>query len=114
MPYRSIRAIIEHQDVISASGDMTVAGGGATHEGAPHRRADDRGGWKARGHLHRARRVFRVVAENRDARTTPLAEVMTRNAQTIHPDKAFPDALRLMYEGGFRHVPVVEDGRPWA
>ena len=37
---------------------------------------------------------------------------MTRNPQTIHPDKAFPDALHLMHEGGFRHVPVVEDGRP--
>ena len=56
--------------------------------------------------------LFRVVAEDRDARTTRLADVMTRNPQTIHPDKAFPDALRLMYEGGFRHVPVVEDGRP--
>jgi CBS domain-containing protein len=54
----------------------------------------------------------RVVAEDRDPRTTPLAEVMTRNPQTIHPDKPFPDALHLMYEGGFRHVPVVEDGRP--
>jgi CBS domain-containing protein len=56
--------------------------------------------------------LFRVVAEDRDARTTCLADVMTRNPRTVHPDKPFPDALHLMYEGGFRHVPVVEDGRP--
>jgi signal-transduction protein with cAMP-binding, CBS, and nucleotidyltransferase domain len=37
---------------------------------------------------------------------------MTRNPQTIHPDQPFADALHVMYEGGFRHVPVVEDGRP--
>jgi CBS domain-containing protein len=56
--------------------------------------------------------LFRVIAEDGDVRTTRLADVMTRNPQTIHPDKPFPDALHLMYEGGFRHVPVVEDGRP--
>ena len=56
--------------------------------------------------------LFRVVAEGRDARTTPLAEVMTPDPQTIHPAKPFGHALHMMFEGGFRHVPVVEDGRP--
>jgi signal-transduction protein with cAMP-binding, CBS, and nucleotidyltransferase domain len=37
---------------------------------------------------------------------------MTPRPQTIHPDKPFGHALHLMLEGGFRHVPVVEDGRP--
>lgn len=56
--------------------------------------------------------LFRIVAEGRDPQTVRLAEVMTRDPQTIHPDKPFADALHIMYEGGFRHVPVVEDGRP--
>jgi CBS domain-containing protein len=56
--------------------------------------------------------LFRIVAEGRDPQTVRLSEVMTRNPQTIHPDKPFADALHIMYEGGFRHVPVVEDGRP--
>ena len=30
----------------------------------------------------------------------------------IAPDRPFGHALHLMYEGEFRHVPVVEDGRP--
>ena len=56
--------------------------------------------------------LFRIVSEGRDPRTTCLAEVMTRNPKTIHPDKPFPDALHLMHESGFRHVPVVENGQP--
>lgn len=56
--------------------------------------------------------LFRVLALARDPRTTPVASVMTRDPQTIHPDKPFDDALRMMHEGRFRNVPVVEDGRP--
>ena len=56
--------------------------------------------------------LFRVIAEGRDAQTTLLAEVMTRNPQTIHPDKPFAHALHMMYEGSYRHVPVVDEGRP--
>jgi CBS domain-containing protein len=53
--------------------------------------------------------VFRVVAEGRDPSDTRVGDVMTRNPQTIDPDKPFEHALHIMYEGGFRHVPVVED-----
>ena len=56
--------------------------------------------------------LFRVVAEGRDGETTRLAEVMTRKPQTIDPDKPFVHALQMMHDGGFRNVPVVEDGRP--
>ena len=56
--------------------------------------------------------LFRVVADGLDGETTQLAAVMTRNPQSIHPDKPFAYALRMMHEGAFRHVPVVEDGRP--
>ena len=37
---------------------------------------------------------------------------MTSKPQTITPDKAVGHALLMMYEGGFRHVPVVEHGKP--
>jgi CBS domain-containing protein len=55
--------------------------------------------------------VFRVVAAGLDTRTTRIAEVMTRDPQTVHPDLPFGSALIVMHEGGFRHLPVVEDGR---
>ncbi|HZQ63008.1 MAG TPA: CBS domain-containing protein [Casimicrobiaceae bacterium] len=56
--------------------------------------------------------VFRVVAAGRDPRATPLADVMTPQPQSIHPDKPFHHALQIMHRGGFRHVPVVENERP--
>ena len=56
--------------------------------------------------------LFRVLATNRDPHTTRLATVMTRNPKTVSPDKPFGYALFMMHEGGFRHVPVVEHGRP--
>ena len=57
--------------------------------------------------------AFKVLAAGLDATSTPVGSVMTANPQTIHPEKPFGHALHLMYEGGFRHLPVVlPDGRP--
>ena len=56
--------------------------------------------------------LFRVLAEGRNPDTTQVGQVMTAQPQTIHPDKPFLDALRIMHKGRFRHLPVVEDGRP--
>lgn len=55
--------------------------------------------------------VFRVLARGLDVDTTPLADVMTPSPQTIEPDRPFGQALLLMHENGFRHVPVVSGGR---
>jgi CBS domain-containing protein len=56
--------------------------------------------------------LFRVTAEERDPKATSVADVMTPNPQTIHPDQPLGHALHMMYEGGFRNVPVVENGQP--
>ena len=55
--------------------------------------------------------VFRVVAKGLDPDATCLGDVMTACPQTIAPDKAFGYALLLMHERGFRHLPVVQDGK---
>jgi CBS domain-containing protein len=55
--------------------------------------------------------VARVLAAGRGARTTKLADVMTRDPKTMPPGKTAIEALRLMWDGGFRHVPVLQDGR---
>ena len=52
--------------------------------------------------------VFRVVAGDCDPAQTTVGSVMTRNPQTVSPEKPFGHALHLMYEGGFRHMPVVD------
>ena len=56
--------------------------------------------------------LFRVIAAGRDPATTKLADVMTPQPQTMHPDEPFVKALRIMHKRGFRHLPVVEHGRP--
>jgi CBS domain-containing protein len=56
--------------------------------------------------------VWRVIAAGRDPHTTRLAEVMTAEPKTVEPDDSFGYALLLMHENGFRHAPVVENGRP--
>jgi CBS domain-containing protein len=56
--------------------------------------------------------VFRVVAKGRDADTTAVAAVMTESPQTVEPDKPYGYALLVMHEHGFRHLPVVENGKP--
>ena len=56
--------------------------------------------------------LVRVVARGLDAHATQLAEVMTREPQAVDPDKPFGYALLLMHEKGFRHLPVVDNGKP--
>jgi CBS domain-containing protein len=109
---RPVRSIIEDQEPVMASADMTVAAAarvmkerrvGAlliTHKG------------RLAGIFTERDALFRVIAAGRDPEETRVAEVMTANPRTIAPDRPFAHALHLMYEGEFRHVPVVEDGRP--
>jgi CBS domain-containing protein len=52
--------------------------------------------------------LTRVLAPSRDPETTLIAEVMTRNPDTISPDETVAYALSVMNERGYRHLPVVE------
>ena len=56
--------------------------------------------------------LYRVIARGLDARTTPLAEVMTAEPRTVGPGTSYGYALVMMQENGFRHTPVVENGKP--
>jgi CBS domain-containing protein len=57
--------------------------------------------------------VFRVIASGLDPATTRVSDVMTRHVTCIQEDKPFGHALHMMYEGGFRHVPVINaQGKP--
>jgi CBS domain-containing protein len=56
--------------------------------------------------------VFRVVAAGRDPARTRIGEAMTSSPVTIAPDKPFGYALLVMHEKGFRHLPVIDQGKP--
>ena len=112
MSNRSIRDIIAEQEPITAPESITVSAAAQLMKrnevGAVMVVEEGR----LVGVFTERDALFRVLAEGRETRTTRLSDVMTRNPATIHPDRPFAEALHIMYEGGFRHVPVVEDGRP--
>lgn len=112
MNQRPIRPIVEQRQAITVTENTTVS------EAAKRMRESKAGAVLIVndeglvGIFTERDALFRVVAEGRDPKATRLAEVMTRNPTTIHPDKPFTDALQIMHDGGFRNVPVVENGRP--
>ncbi len=55
--------------------------------------------------------VHRVLADGKSAARTKLAEVMTRDPDTMPPGKTAIEALRLMEDGRYRHVPIVDGGK---
>jgi CBS domain-containing protein len=55
--------------------------------------------------------VCKIGAEAHDAGRTRLRDAMTMHPVTLRPGAGALDALRLMQDGGFRHVPIVDSGR---
>lgn len=113
MTHRTIRMIIEGQVPVTAPADITVS---AAARLMKQRQVGaviivDHAG-KLVGVFTERDALFRVLAEGRDGATTPISEVMTANPLTISPEKHFAHALHMMHEGAFRHVPVVENGKP--
>lgn len=58
-----------------------------------------------------ARDAVNLLGSAADAAATPLSQAMTQNPVTTSPQGRCVDALRAMIQGGFRHVPVTQDGR---
>jgi CBS domain-containing protein len=54
----------------------------------------------------------RVLADGKPL-TVPVADCMTPHPVVVHPKDSIAAAIRRMEEGGYRHLPVVNDvGRP--
>lgn len=112
MPNRIIRSIIASQNILAMPGSATV------FEAAQRMAAERVGsvlvlaGEQLAGIFTERDALNRVLATGADPKKTRIDAVMTANPQTVHPDKPLRDALHMMFEGGFRHVPVVEAGRP--
>ena len=52
--------------------------------------------------------MTRVLAKGLDAEATAVTQVMTRNPQCVGPETKVADAVLIMIERGFRHLPVVD------
>jgi CBS domain-containing protein len=56
------------------------------------------------------RDVMKAVAGGKDG-SASVTDWMTRHPDTIEPDDTTDHAASLMIHGGFRHLPVVEEGK---
>jgi CBS domain-containing protein len=112
MSLRSLRSIVANQPPAVAEKSVTVL------EAAVLMKRQGKGallvveGSRLSGIFTERDALFRVIAAGRDPATTKLADVMTPQPQTMHPDEPFVKALGIMHKRGFRHLPVVEHGRP--
>ena len=52
--------------------------------------------------------TFRVIPKDLDPKKTKVSKIMTKNVETIQPNRTTFDAIQIMKSKGFRHLPVVE------
>lgn len=51
--------------------------------------------------------MTRVLAKALDSQKTLVSEVMTHHPHCVAPEMSVPDAVLIMIERGFRHLPIV-------
>jgi CBS domain-containing protein len=51
--------------------------------------------------------MTKVIAKAIDPQKTLVSEVMTKNPRFVSPDTSVSDAVLIMQEGGFRHLPIL-------
>jgi len=57
------------------------------------------------------RDIVRVLGQHFDASGHQVGEWMTEGPMTVAPETPVKDALQVMVAGGFRHLPVLDEGR---
>jgi CBS domain-containing protein len=57
------------------------------------------------------RDIVRALGEHFDAAGHPVSDWMTADPVTVSPSTPAQEALKLMLEGNFRHLPVEDGGR---
>jgi CBS domain-containing protein len=51
------------------------------------------------------------IIQGREAKNTPISDVMTADVITISPDQSIETCMQLMSQKKFRHLPVVKNER---
>lgn len=111
MRERTMAEIIRDQRPLALRPDATVAEACA----AMHQRrvgavlVAERGGRLAG--IFTGRDAVRCLAQGCDARQTRLRQVMTADPVTLAPEQPAIEALRLLDDCGFRHLPICRDGK---
>lgn len=108
MPDRTVFKSMTHRHVLSVAPSATI------HEAACQMAAANCGsilvvesGTVLTGILTERDLMNRVLAKGLDANTTQVGSVMTHSPICVEPETSVVDALVIMIEKGFRHLPVV-------
>ena len=110
MPTRLIRTIVQGQTVATATPDTSINQASIAMRNARVGALAVLEEGKLVGIFTERDALFRVLAAGRNPETTTVSDVMTADPQTITPNSPLSHALHLMHEGGYRHMPVVENG----
>ena len=111
MSFRPIKDIIRHQQLLVAPGTMSISEAAALMKKHRVGAVMVMKQQQLVGIFTERDALFRVLAEHRDPKATRLEQVMSPSPRTITSNRPFGHALHMMYEGGFRHVPVVDRGK---
>jgi CBS domain-containing protein len=104
MSQRHVISITPHATIYDAAGVMTRANCGSVL-------VIDTGNVLL-GILTERDLMTRVLAKAMDPATTPVSAVMTRGPRCVGPEMKVADAVVIMIERGFRHLPIVAtDGK---
>lgn len=99
MPKKHVLSVGPHASIYEAACAMTRAGVGSVLVMEPPD--------KLLGILTERDLMTRVLARALDPQATRVTEVMTAHPITVTPESKVSDAVLIMLERGFRHLPVV-------
>ena len=110
------RLLGEHLDTLGMSAPETVDAGADVNDAI--RRMHDKGidcvlvldGGRLVGIFTDRDAVLKVAG--RPITTEPISALMTRDPVVLRHDETIAVAINKRAVGGFRHIPIVEDGRP--
>ena len=108
-----LRTLLENKPgaVLSASPEMTVAAAVAVLNARNVGALLVMNGAELIGVFTERDVLRRVVGEHRDPDTTRVGDVMTRDLVVMRPSSTVQDAMTVVSERRFRHLPIVEEGK---
>ena len=111
MAQRTVREMIERDRLVSAGPRTTVRRAAAAMAAGRCGSVLVVEGGRLLGIFTERDLLNRVAAAGKDLDQTHLAEVMTKDPDTIGPDEPVAEAIRKMDEFSYRYLPVLDGGR---
>lgn len=112
MPTRTLHSIVSQRPLVIAGPLTSVADAAVAmrDKGVGSVVIEERG--QLAGIFTERDLLNRVVAAGKDPAATALADVMTADVLGMEGEKPLSHALHLMHQHNFRHVPVLQAGKP--